>query len=400
MSEHVRAGGSRIHRIMACPASLKAPDSEAGPAAAKGTTAHYVGERCIATGCNADHASFTGPNVTVLGQVVDRAMSDAVQVYVDWARGLIEQCKAAKQEYHLFLEHQVTWDALGPPEPMRGSADFILVIPSMALMVVGDYKNGVEWVEAVGNKQTRYYAVGALLTLPREITQHVRRVQMTIIQPNVPGISDDQAVRSETIDVGELLDFAEDAMSAVALGQKPDAPAVPGSHCKYCSLASTCAARANHSVAVAQDEFQVLVQDATGVAVMPIEDLSRTALLAEEFIARASAWLKDAKERLEAELKAGADVPDWKMVPKRAQRVWTSEADVKAWALDAGLSDDDIYATPVLKSPAQMEDVVGKKNLPADLYSSVSSGYNLVRASSSKPAARIAASDEFETVKP
>jgi hypothetical protein len=46
---------------------------------------------------------------------------------------------------------------------------------------------------------------------------------------------------------------------------------------------------------------------------------------------------------------------------------------------------------------AQIEKLVGKKNLPANLVASVSSGYNLVSESSSKPAAKLAASDEFST---
>lgn len=398
MSEHVRAGGSRIHRILACPGSLQAPETEAGPAAALGTAAHYVGERCLMTGCNADHPSFIGERVTVLGQKITRAVADAVQVYVDWARDVM----ARHPKHHLFLEHSVSWDKLGPPEPMRGSADCIIVVPSEQLMIVGDYKNGTDPVAVKGNKQTRYYAVGALLTLPREITQHVRRVQMTIIQPNAQPLPPEGAVCSETVDVGELLDFADEVLDAVRAGQAADAPRVPGKHCKYCGLAASCGARATHSVVEAQSEFEVITVGASRdlVATMPIAQLAQMALQAEDIIERAQAWLKDAKERIEAEIKTG-DVPGWKMVPKRATRVWNDPKAVEAWAtLDQGLDPASIRTAPELLSPAQMEDLVGKKNLPKHLYSSVSSGYNLARASSSKDAARIAASDEFETVKP
>ena len=389
MSEHVRAGGSRIHRILACPGSLQAPETEAGVAADLGTAAHYVGERCLMTGCNADHESFVGEGVRVLGQKITREVAEAVQVYVDWARGLIEQCKASGHEYHLFLEQSVSWDKLAPPEPMRGSADMILVIPTMQLMVVADYKNGVGFVHHEGNKQTRYYAVGALLSLPREITKHVRKVQMTIVQPNVPGISDDQRVRSETIDVGELMDFADEVLDAVKAGQAADAPRRPGKHCQYCGLAASCAARAQHSVVEAQNEFEVVVQAAPNIHALPVPKLAQMALQAEEIIGRMQAWLKDAKDRIEAELKTG-DVPGWKMVPKRATRVWNDPKDVVSWAtLDMGLDPASIHTAPELLSPAQMEDLVGKKKLPKSLYSSVSSGYSVVRASSSKDAARI-----------
>lgn len=398
MSEHVRAGGSRIHQIIACPGSLQAPDREAGPAAAKGTTAHHVGERCIILGCDPDHPSFLGQ--TVMGVKVDRAMADAVAVYVQWARGLIQACKDSGLEYHLFVERSVDWSPLEPPEPMRGSADFILVIPSLRRMIVGDYKNGTDPVTAKGNLQLRYYAVGALVSLPRELTKDIREVQMTIIQPNAQPLPEEGAVCSETIEVMDLLDFAEDAMAAVRAGQPPDAPRQAGKHCKYCSLAAGCPARAQRNVVDAQSEFDVVVADAPPLAAIPIEQLAGMVLQAEEFVVRAQEWLKEAKARIEADLLAGKDVPGWKMVPKRATRVWNDEMEVEIWASQQKLTTDDIYAPRVLKSPAQLEEVVGKKNLPKDLYASVSTGYTLARATNPKNPARLGAGDEFDTVQP
>jgi hypothetical protein len=389
---HVRAGGSRIHRIMACPRSLTAPESEAGDAAALGTTAHYVGDRCIMTGCDADHPSHLGCHV--LGQLVTREMADAVQVYVDYVRGVLINAKQAGVKAHLFSERDVDWSKLQPPEPMKGSADCIIVIPGWRMMFVIDYKNGVQHVP-FPNKQVRYYAVGALMSMPRELTKDIRTVQLVIVQPNAIPMYQGGPVQTEEIDVGDLIDFASDAMAAVRAGQDANAPAIPGDHCKYCGWAPDCTARSEYAVTQAQSEFEVLADD---IKVIPIEVLSAKALLAEQIIARASAWLKDAKDRLEGELKAGTDVPGWKMVEKRATRVWNDEKALKAWALDEGLSEADIHTEPVLKSPAQIESLVGKKNLPKDLYSSVSSGWNLVPATSPKDAARISASDEFSAM--
>lgn len=400
MSEHVRAGGSRIHRIIACPGSLQAPETEAGAAAALGTAAHYIGERCLMTGCNADHPSFTGDKVTVQGQKITRAVADAVQVYVDWVRSITRKLDGDGVKYHLLLESQVDWAKLAPPEPMRGSADVIIVVPAQGLMVVGDYKNGTDYVEHVGNKQLRYYAVGALVSLPRDLVQDVKRVQLAIIQPNVPGIEDERMVRSEEVPVGELLDFADEALLAVQLGQAPDAPRIPGKHCKYCGAAATCEARAKHAVDEAQGEFDVVTVagSASMIATMPVAKLGAMALQARELKARIEAWLKDAEARIETELKT-VEVPGWKMVAKRANRVWNDELEVELWAQQHGLKADDVYAPRALKSPAQLEEIVGKKALPKSLYTSVSSGYNLVPATSSKDAARISAGDEFETVK-
>lgn len=393
---HVRAGGSRIHRIMACPRSLTAPESEAGDAAALGTTAHYVGDRCLMTGCDADHPSML--NCSVLGQKVTREMADAVQVYVDYVRGVLVNAKTAGVKAHLFSERDVDWSKLAPPEDMRGSADCIIVIPEWRMLFVIDYKNGVQAVP-FPNKQVRYYAIGALMSMPRELVKDIRTVQLVIVQPNVIPMYQGGPVQIEEIDVGDLIDFASDAMAAVKAGQDPNAPAAPGDHCKYCGWAPDCAARSEYAVTMAQSEFEVITDnDTVPVATIPIERLSAMALQAEQIVARAQAWLKDAKDRLESELKAGTEVPGWKMVEKRATRVWNNVGDVKAWALDEGLSEADIHTEPELKSPAQIESLVGKKKLPKDLYSSVSSGWNLVPATSPKDAARISASDEFSAM--
>jgi hypothetical protein len=111
-----------------------------------------------------------------------------------------------------------------------------------------------------------------------------------------------------------------------------------------------------------------------------------------------ASWVKEAEALLYARAVSGQEIPGMKLVPKRATRVWTNLEEVKSWALlDAGLSESDLYTAPEIQSVAQIEKLVGKKNLPANLVASVSSGYNLVSESSSKPAAKLAASDEFST---
>jgi hypothetical protein len=52
---------------------------------------------------------------------------------------------------------------------------------------------------------------------------------------------------------------------------------------------------------------------------------------------------------------------------------------------DKGYQPDEIY-TQKLKSPAQIEKLVGKKNLIEDMIQKKSSGYNLVPATDPRPA--------------
>lgn len=395
MSEHVRLGGSKIHRVMACPASarleeLAGPD-EAGPHAVEGTVAHHIGETCLRTG-GRDKALETFNGLTIEGVKVTREMLDAIKVYVDWAENIQETSPTAK----ILLEHQVSMAALNPPEPMRGSADFIAVIKDLRLLIVGDYKHGRgHVVEVKGNKQTRYYALAALLTLPPEDVAGIDRVQMTIIQPRA--YHDDGPIRSETIGVEELLDFADDVLKAADLAQSPNAPAVPGEHCLFCRASSTCLAKGNQAVAVAQQEFTS--QALPSVDTLPLATVAEMLAGVEPKLELVESWVKSARKLLQEKLEAGESVPGFKLVAKRATRVWSDPEKVKAWALlDAGLSESDIYNAPELLSPAQVEKLVGKKNMPKELTASVSSGYTLASESSSKPAAKLAAADEFSTV--
>lgn len=390
MAQHVRLGGSKAHRWLACAASPRLEEEqgpqEAGPHAMEGTAAHHVGERCNMLHCNTD--KFLGQKIE--GFNVTTEMAEAVQVYVDW----VSNIRATAPDAKLHFELDVNLSALNPPEEMRGSADCVAVIKSLRTLIVADYKHGRgHVVEVKGNKQTRYYALAALLTLPREEIVGIDRVQMTIIQPRA--FHPDGPVRSETIDLLELMDFAEDILQAAAAVQDPAAPAVPGDHCLFCAASSSCRARSGQALTLAQEEFTVLPP----MTSLTTAEIAAAVTKVEPQLAIVEAWLKGAKKHLEDQLKAGADVPGWKMVAKRATRVWADPAKVEEWALlDAGLEKAAIYTEPTLKSPAQIEALVGKKALPASLTVSVSSGFNLAPSSSSKPAAAISAADEFTTV--
>jgi hypothetical protein len=395
-SAHVRAGGSKAHRILACPASLRL-EEEAGPDrtsgdAQLGTAAHSLLESVLRLGTDGGAAAWVGTPIVVDGKtfVVDGEMAEAVQVAVDWVVNVMATCRDAK----LMLEQRVTWAALNPAEEMRGSADIIIVLPSLGRLVVADYKHGQgKLVEARRNPQGMYYAVGALLD-PAVSELDIREVQVSIIQPRA--YHPDGPVRSDTITAEELYAWSVKMLDAVRQGQSPDAPAVPGPHCTFCRAEATCTARADGALALAQDEFAVELVRMPAKAMDPQAVVDALQKL-EPMLDAAETWAKGARAFLHARAVAGEAVPGYKLVPTRPARVWNNLDEVKVFAELAGLSQDE-YEPRALVSPAQMEKLVGKKQLPAELYSSVSSGLNLVRESSEgTPVARISAADEFST---
>jgi len=69
------------------------------------------------------------------------------------------------------------------------------------------------------------------------------------------------------------------------------------------------------------------------------------------------AWMNAVKTRARELMLAGERVPGYKLVQGYGHRKWQSEASVEEDFSDLG---DKIYAKPKLKSPAQLEKIVGK----------------------------------------
>jgi hypothetical protein len=106
-------------------------------------------------------------------------------------------------------------------------------------------------------------------------------------------------------------------------------------------------------------------------------------------------WMSAVREYTFNLMTQGVHIPGWKLVQKRAMRKWKDEAAVEAW-VEASRTGIRAYTVPELLSPAQMEKAVGKKNLPADLYVSISSGLTLAAEQDARPAATITtAAEEF-----
>lgn len=385
MASHVVHGGSSAYIWTVCPASvslgeLAGPD-ESGIHAARGTAAHAVAEKALRLGTRCEE--FIGWPIE--GVEIDSDIASAAQVYVDWVNNM-----AAHPGSKLLLEHPVDLEKLKPIEPMRGTADAVILLPSLRRLVVADYKNGYGVVEHIGNKQTRYYALGALLTLDPADVKGIDTVQLTIVQPNAA--HPDGPIRSETIHLEELLDFAEELLEAQRRTREPNPRAVPGSHCTWCKGRDLCTARRDGALVAAEELESVIERDPD---LLPAEKTAETLRFLEPRLAAIEAWVKTARARIEREVKAGRTDLGYKLVPKRAARVWNNEQEVINWATSKGLGKDEIYGEPALLSVAQLEKLVGKKELPAGLYSAVSTGENLVPATDPRPSARVAAADEF-----
>lgn len=371
---HAELGASSADRWMNCAGSVAMvrdiPNVDT-PYTREGTAAHALIEKCLTLAVRPEVFLDTEIN----GVTVTEEMVESVQVMLDAVAAQI----ARDPEAVMMVEERFSLDALKPPAPMFGTSDVVLYLPTLKLLVVVDYKHGVGYsVAAIGNPQLRYYGLGALLKGHWTAAQ-VERIEVMIVQPRAA--HPDGIVRSEVITFGELHDFAGELLAAADRAMAPNAPLTAGPWCRFCRAAARCPAKLAEAQALAQIEFA-----AETVAPPAPETLSMTQLLRVLEVAPGiEAWFRDVRTHIENTLVGGGEVPGYKLVAKRATRKWADETATKQWLDEQGY-DRDEYLDQSLRSPAQIEKLVGKKALPADLVVKESSGYTVAPEYDKRPA--------------
>ncbi len=369
---HAVLGASSAHRWMTCLGSVreiaKLPKDEQNRSsvyAREGTAAHYLCERCLSTG--ESPSKFLGWWISDSGKIktppqstederqsgrwfeIGDEMIEAVEIYVAEIRYHLERLPGSE----LRIEQRV-FPIPGREKELFGTGDAMVIQP-FGELVVGDFKYGkgvqvdIDW-----NDQLMYYGLGAL----RAVGEYdVSVVTLVIIQPR--GIHEDGAIRRWTVTVQALLDFADHLASAADATRRSDAPLVPGDHCRFCPAAAHCTALRQLVVQEAIEEFP----DDVDVPTIRLPDLDSPLELARAKAVAdvAEFWAREVNARLQRALETGMEVPGFKLVRKRANRRWRNQGDVERRLRNkAGVSKKDTH-TQKLRSPRQLEKVVGKK---------------------------------------
>lgn len=389
---HAALGASNAHRWMACPGSVRLsqgiPEPPDNEHSRRGTAAHAVAE--LALGKNVSPSIYLG---TTVEQVeIDDDIVAGVTTYVEHCRALM-----ARPGTQYWIEEQVSCAPLNPPAPMFGTCDFVAYDPRTRVLDVVDYKNGSGVVvEAKGNAQLRYYAIGAAL---QHTDLPIDQVNITVIQPNA--FHKDGPVRTETLGLTDLLEWSMVLLRKARETQSPEAPLVVGDHCRWCRAAHVCPAQADHAAEVARIDFAD-----PGHEVMPPAPESLPHAVFEDILAKlpiVEAWIKTMYAHAENLLRQGDPVRGHKMVAKRAVRKWADEATVARHLQEHyGLSQEELHDMK-LKSPAQIEKVMGKESfasLPEDYVTKSSSGFSLVPESDPRPAVALDPASDFGALPP
>jgi hypothetical protein len=230
-----------------------------------------------------------------------------------------------------------------------------------------------------------------------------KKVRATIVQPRAP--HKDGRIRSEEIHVSDLIEWTAELMdamrSAAQAGADLEKTYLPdhatewpvrylaaGEHCTFCPALPTCPAVERKALAVAQTMFQP-----EGIAAPPPPEALGLEKIAQILDAAdmIQNWLNAVRAYAQDQAEAGVAVPGYVLVEKQGRRQWSRDDGEIAAALlkELKLEVDDLYAEPKLKSPAQIEKVLGAKRKAEikHLWETKVSGLNLARADKTTRAA-------------
>ncbi|MEL7087513.1 MAG: DUF2800 domain-containing protein [Planctomycetota bacterium] len=381
MSSHSKIGASGMYRWSKCPGSVKLSEgieSRSSVFAEEGTKAHELGEKWLKEG-----------ETALAGYPID--MVEHVSVYVD---AVAERQDADPTNNRLLIEQRFHLHELH--SDLFGTSDAIVWQPAIGRLSVIDLKYGAGVpVEVEDNPQLLYYGLGALLA-NKQWKPH--EVEVVIVQPRCP--HPDGPVRSQVLQVVDLLEFAADLVEAVKRTEEASeqhatldtlnwmrAYLNPGDHCRWCPAAAICPSQRSKAQELAKIAF------APGVP-YDAQQLADTL----EWLPILEAWIKNTREFAYAEAEKGHDIPRHKLVEKRATRKWRDEAQAVEWMRANHINP---FGEPPVISPATLEKQLPKdqRGLLDDLCIKESSGHTLVHESDRREAIEVDAKSAFSEVK-
>lgn len=403
--EHAEWSASATARNVHCPGALTlaqfAPQGKESIHSARGTACHQLSEKCIRTRtAPSDH----------LGQIektkeheieIDEELVSSAEMYIDYLSAQFGHGADTKGR-SLWLEQRFSLKSLNPPFDAGGTADAVIYDPATRVLEVIDLKNGMGVVDVNDNPQLRTYGLGALLELPK---LKVDNVTVTIVQPRAP--HRDGRIRSETFHVTDLAEWTADLLDAMArskqamdehaaakgnsvlLDEWADKWLKPGK-CTFCPVEGQCPALRKKALAAAA----LWVDDAGAPRIGNIPGEMSPETLGEtlDMLPMLEDWIKAVRALAHSLAEQGVTIPGYQLVEKIGNRAFVEGqiGELIAELRDAGIALDDMYSEPKLKSPAQMEKLLGakRKSLIEPFVHRPVNGTNLVStAKTTRPAA-------------
>lgn len=338
---HSPLGASGAERWMNCAGSvalieaLKLAEANQPPVddpswTKEGTAMHEAAADCLVTG--KDTWEITGQ--VYAGVEITADMAKAVQVYLDHVRLDIDQA----------VVHYVEFGISSPVHKnFYGTLDFGAIFPTK--IKVKDFKGGEGIVvEVEDNPQIKYYAFGLIDGLEAQTGKKFPddlEVELGICQPRAYH-HDGEATHLWSTTVGEIKEWVHSVLVPAMCRTEYDNHLDAGEWCRFCPAKLVCPLLTSLFRAAATHN--------------PAEVIH----LSNDMLGRSYALGKGVKMYLNAleaaamtRLSRGETVTGTKLVPKKANRVYVVNADVKAKALFGA----DAMNPASMKSPAELEKI-------------------------------------------
>jgi RecB family exonuclease len=233
---------SSRERWRACPGSVRLskglPD-KGSPFAAEGTVAHAVKEAVMRDPeAHIDLAQFAVPEGLDLGAQTVAQWRNQLLIHARNYCDFVTSHVSGDLTPLILEEQRVAATSIHPA--LFGTADTIIWQASIGRLTVIDYKYGFKAVD-VGtiedtNPQLAAYGVAAAEKV-HEAGQTVREIVLAVYQPRVPLRAPAQVLTIPNAQDWLAVERAKLRDEAEAT-EAPDAPLVPGDHCRYCKAAA------------------------------------------------------------------------------------------------------------------------------------------------------------------
>ena len=360
MASHSQiVGGSTAKRVMNCPGSValcaKMPPQPSSKYADEGTLLHNIIAEVLEHDKKpTDFLGTTYESITFTKALLE----DKLYPALDLLNQVDPDC-----QMDIAVETRVGFgDFLSD---VFGSTDLLGRIGKRAIVLDWKFGDGVA-VEAEENPQLMFYAAAAMRTPEVQwVFEDCDEIECIIVQP--------PEIKRWTTTPERIKKFEQELKMAVKLSQAKDAPLKVGDHCRWCSAKPTCPLMTG----AVDRALALAVKD---IDINQISDYLNKADMLEQ-------WVTDLRALTHTMLDAGAVVPGWKLVAKRATRQWVDEDQALVAMMNEGIPEEELMVSKVI-SPAQAEKVLKKhgKPLPADQVVAVSSGSTLAPESDPRPA--------------
>jgi hypothetical protein len=361
---HAKYSPSASERWLKCPGSvslsLKAPPPKSSKYADEGTEAHKVLE----------HVLLNKTVTTKNQEMIEHAMSAAKVIREDH-NGLDE----------LLVEEKCKMPFIHPD--FSGTVD-VAIVEEFGTLRVYDYKYGAGYaVNVEENPQMIAYALG----IAHKYHYDFKDVEMCIIQPRAD--HEKGPVRRYKMGISRLLKWSEAFKKGIDLAEKPDAPLIDGSHCKWCPAKSICPQISDQALAQAKVDFAPIESSISGEIEepkFPVPSVLTPPMLSKvlQAVPKIQTWIEGVETYAFEQLKDGVKIPGFKVVEKRGTRKWTDPKKTQDEAFE--LIGEAAFTEPELKSPAQLEKSGAPKDWVNSRTTTVSSGETMVPDSDPRPA--------------